>query len=280
MHSDIAPNSGDDWRYSKDVDIFGYTFWYGNNCNTIMGGDMTRSASYGKEFWRAEAVGDSDWQKRSDKTVPMLDKEVMAVPENIRLDAMMSFISGAKGFMNPRYRPLLDGHLFHAFGWYGPDGSRTDRSEMVSEVAKWCNAPAQRGLWKAKPVKGDLALLLIEDSQAACYALHGDTDIYASCLKGAYQAFQDSNIQSDLIKIDQIDQYDMVYIPYPVAVSDEMTETLRSWVERGGTLISEGCFGYFDAKGHAIEWQQPNRGFAEVFGCEQDKVHQIGRAHV
>ena len=133
-----------------------------------MGGDMTRSASYGKEFWRAEAVGDSDWQKRSDKTVPMLDKEVMAVPENIRLDAMMSFISGAKGFMNPRYRPLLDGHLFHAFGWYGPDGSRTDRSEMVSEVAKWCNAPAQRGLWKAKPVKGDLALLLIAASQAAC----------------------------------------------------------------------------------------------------------------
>ena len=31
--------------------------------------------------------------------------------------------------MNLRYRPLLDGPLFGAFGSYGMDGSRTPRSD-------------------------------------------------------------------------------------------------------------------------------------------------------
>lgn len=33
-----------------------------------MGGDMIRSASGDKEFWRAEAIGDATWENRSDKT--------------------------------------------------------------------------------------------------------------------------------------------------------------------------------------------------------------------
>ncbi|MDR0999083.1 MAG: beta-galactosidase [Treponema sp.] len=272
-HSDIAPCAGDDWRYAKHVDIFGYTFWYANKCNTVMGGDIIRSAANGKEFWRAEALGDSDWQGRSDKTDHIADKDAMSVPENIRLDAMMSFVTGATGFLNPRYRPLLDGHLFHAFGWYGPDGSRTDRSAVSTEIAKWCNAPARHGLWKAKPVKGDIALLLLEDSQALCYAVHGNTELYAACLCGAYNAFIDSNIQSDIIRLPQLDDYDTVYVPYPLALSNEACSVIAAWVKKGGFLISEGCFGYFDNKGHAIEWQQPNRDFAEVFGCTQTKVH-------
>jgi len=272
-HSDIVTAASDDWRYSKEVDLFGYTFWYGNNCHTMMGGDMTRSASRGKEFWRAEAVGDSDWNGRTDKTEPLIKKDIMAVPENIRLDAMMSFVCGAKGFMNPRYRPLLDGQLFHAFGWYGTDGSRTDRSDITTDIAKWCNNTMQRDLWKAKPVKGEVGILLLEDSQALCYGVNGDTDIYASCIKGVYEAFIDSNIQSDIIRLEQIEDYQIIYVPYPLAINSEACEKIIKWVEKGGTLISEGCFGYFDDHGHAIEWQQPNRGFAEVFGCQQKTVH-------
>jgi beta-galactosidase len=272
-HSDIAPNAGDDWRYAKYVDIFGYTFWYANKCNTVMGGDIIRSASEGKEFWRAEALGDSDWNQRSDETEHIAEKDFMSFPENIRLDAMMSLVTGATGFLNPRYRGLLDGDLFHAFGWYAPDGTRTDRSAVSAEVGKWCNAAANRELWKAKPVKGDIALLLLEDSQALCYAVHKKTNLYADCLCGAYDAFIDSSIQSDVIKLHQLDQYDTVYVPYPLALSNEACEKIALWVKKGGFLISEGCFGYFDDKGHAIEWRQPNRGFAEVFGCTQFKVH-------
>lgn len=271
-HSDIATCCGDDWRYSKNVDIFGYTLWYANNCHTMMGGDMIRSASNGKEFWRAEAVGDGTWEHRSDKTGYQAMKDEMSVPENIRLDAMMSLATGASAYINPRYRPLVDGHLFHAYGWYAPDGSRTDRSKMVADLAKWSREETCSKLWKARPMNGEVGILLLEDAQALCYSLYNDTDIYAECLKGAYQAFLDSGIQSDIIRMDQIQKYDVIYVPYPVGISDKDAETLKTWIQKGGTLISEGCFGYFNDSGHAMEYQL-NRGFDEVFGCVQSKVH-------
>lgn len=271
-HSDIAPCSGDDWQYSKDVDIYGYTLWYANNCHTMMGGDMLRSASGGKEFWRAEAVGDGTWEYRNDKTEYEAKKDEMSEPENIRLDAMMSLATGATAYINPRYRPLLDGHLFYAYGWYAPDGSRTNRSRMISSLAEWSRKEECAGLWKAAPMLGEVGILLLEDAQALCYALFDNTDIYAECLKGAYQAFLDSGIQADIIRMKQIQDYDIIYVPYPFGISDQDIEALKQWVEQGGTLISEGAFGFFNDSGHAIE-HQPNRGFAEVFGCVQEKVH-------
>lgn len=271
-HSDIAPCSGDDWQYAGHVDIFGYTLWYANNCHTMMGGDMIRSASAGKEFWRAEAVGDGTWEYRSDKVPYEAMKDEMSSPENIRLDAMMSLATGASAYINPRYRPLLDGHLFHAYGWYAPDGSRTDRSRMVASLAEWSRQDACDGLWKAAPMTGEVGVLLLEDAQALCYALFDDTDIYADCLKGSWQAFLDSGIQADIVRMHQIQDYDVLYLPYPFGISDRDAAALEEWVKQGGTLISEGCFGYFNDQGHAME-QQPNREFAEVFGCVQAGVH-------
>ncbi len=272
-HSDIAPCCGDDWRYAKHPDIYGYTLWYANECSALMGGDMIRSASGDKEFWRAEAIGDATWEYRSDKNDYEAKKDEMSLPENIRMDALMSIGTGASAFINPRYRGLFGGHLFHAYGWYAPDGSRTVRSEEIKRLSAWSHDEKVQELWQAKPVKGQVGLLLLEDAQALCYALYDSTEMYADCLRGSYQAFVDSGIQADIIRMPQIDDYDLLYIPYPVAVSDRDMEKLKSWVEAGGTMISEGCFGYFDDKGHAIETAQPNRGFEEVFGCVQSAVH-------
>lgn len=272
-HLDIAPCCGDDWRYAKHPDIFGYTLWYENRCTALMGGDMIRLASDGKEFWRAEAIGDATWEHRSDKAEYKPGKDTMSLPENIRMDALMSIGTGASAFINPRYRGLYSGHLFHAYGWCAPDGSRTDRSEEIRRLAKWCHDEKTSGLWQARPVRGQVGLLLLEDAQALCFSLYDETEIYADCLRGSYQAFTDSGIQADIIRMPQIDAYDLLYVPYPAAISDQDMETLKNWIARGGTMISEGCFGYFDDYGHAIETSQPNRGFAEVFGCVQSSVH-------
>ena len=272
-HSDIAVCCGDDWRYAKHPDIFGYTLWYANNCTALMGGDMIRSAAGDREFWRAEAIGDATWEHRSDRTKPERKKDEMASADNIRLDAMMSFVTGASACINHRYRGLNEGHLFQAYGWYAPNGDRTPRSEEIAKLAAWSNQEEVCELWQAGPVKGQVGLLLLEDAQALCYALYDNTDIYADCLKGCYQAFVDSGIQADIIRMPQIGAYDCIYVPYPAAVSDQDMETLKRWIREGGTLISEGCFGYFNDCGHAVEISQPNRGFEEVFGCRQTKVH-------
>jgi beta-galactosidase len=265
------PACGDDYRAGEFCDIYGYTFWYGNRCHTMLGSDMIRIAAEGKEFWRAEAIGNSDWQRRGGFTAPLLEKEVMADPANIRLDALMSFVAGSRGFINPRWRALQDGGLFDGYGWYNLDGTRSERSEEVKRVGFWANDKKTLPLWKAQPVCGEVGLLLLEDAQFFCYSLYDSTDYYSLAYQGAYEAFLDCNIQADPIRLKHIDDYKTLYLPFPVSLGDEVIEKLKTWVEAGGTLIAEGCFGYFSREGHAFE-HQPSRGLDALCGVKQDTV--------
>jgi beta-galactosidase len=269
--ADIAPACGDDFRAADLVDVFGYTYWHGNRCHPMLAGDLIRSASRGKRFWRAEGVGDSDWLGRDSVGRPQLVHDTMHDPANIRLDFLLSFAAGASGFLNPRWRPLLDGPLFGAFGWYGMDGRRTERSAMVTALARWTNAPEVQPLWAAQPVRGEVAILISETSQANAYARHGSADFYSACVQGAWEAFAAANIQCDFVTLPHIDACDLLYIPYPLAFTDTAVARLREWVAEGGHLVVEGCCGYFNEYGHAFP-QQPNRGLAEVLGCQEHTV--------
>jgi beta-galactosidase len=265
------PCCGDDFRPVEQVDIYGYTFWYGNACHTMLGSDMIRIAASGKEFWRAEAIGNSDWQDRGGKTSPIEEKDVMSDPANIRLDALESFAAGARGFINPRWRALQEGPLFDGFGWYNLDGSPSKRSEEVKKIAQWANDPGTLPLWKAQPVRGQVGLLLLPDSQIFCYGFYQSTEYYSLAYQGAYEAFLDSSIQADPILPAHIDKYRVLYLPFPVSLGDDLIEKLINWVENGGVLIAEGCTGYFSAGGHAYE-RQPSRGLDALLGVKQDEV--------
>jgi beta-galactosidase len=268
--ADIAPCCGDDHRAAEHADIFGYTYYYGNRCHPFLAGDLIRSASRGKEFWRAEAVGNSDWAHRQlGRPAPKHDE--MAEPENIRLDVLISMACGASAFQNPRWRPLLDGPLFGAFGWYGMDGSRTPRSALIAELAVWAKKPEVLPLWQARPLPGEVGILLLEEAQAQCYGLYANTDACSLSLQGAYQAFLDSSVQCDIIRLADIERYNLLYLPYPVAMGSETIAALRDWVERGGCLVAEGCPGYFDEFAHAFP-SQPSRGLDELFGCRESSV--------
>jgi beta-galactosidase len=273
--NDIAPCCGDDFRGAEIADIYGYTFYYGIACHPFLAADLIRSASNGKEFWRAEAIGNSAWYGRKPSNSIMIGKDVMADPDNIRLDFMISIAAGARGYMNPRWRPLLDGPLFASYGWYGMNGCRSERSERASELAKWCNNVELSGLWNASPAKGEAAILILEEAQTFSFIVTGLSDYYehyySLCAQGIYEALLDSNIQCDFVKIDSIDHYSLLYVPFPLAIPDDKLDKLKKWVKNGGTLVCEGCFGYFTAHAHALT-VQPNRGFSEVFGCTEKDV--------
>ena len=270
-HCDI-PACDDMWRSAEPTDIYGYTFWYANKCNTFLGGDITRMASDGRVWWRAEALGDHDWQNRTDLNEEMTDHDEMHDPLNIRCDAMKSLAAGARGFINPRWRALQDGFLQGAFGWYNLDGSRSERSEMVKSIAEWANGEDARALWQTNPIRGDIGLLLLEESMIFCYANYHDTRYYNYAYQGAYDALTDSGYQVDPIRLKDLSLYDVVYVPFPISLSQDTIDRLTAWVERGGTLIGEACFGYFGDHGHVYE-RQPSRGLDALFGCVESGVH-------
>jgi len=244
--NNMATGGSDDWKAAENVEVYGFTFvacrkgsepW--KHWQAV---DITRAGSRGKTFWHAEAQGGPLWLQPQVVGRPREDGRI-ATPQDIRLWNLTSMAGGARGILYPRWRPLLDGPLFGAFGPYAMNGSRTDRSEMASKVAKWANNPQNAALMSAKPVKGDVGILIVPETQTASLLLSafGSEDLYSKSVWGAYRGFLDNNIQADFVHIDDIDEYDVIYFPYPIMLKTEHAQKLISWVRNGGTLISEAA---------------------------------------
>jgi beta-galactosidase len=285
--------SSDDWRGAQEVEVYGVTWGSSRHGDQpwrqMYGFDLIRAASRGKPFWHAEQYGGPLWLQGQVVGRPRDDGRI-PTPDDIRYWSMVSFMGGATGMMYLRWRPLLNGALFGAFGPYDLDGSRTPRSEMASRVGKWAGAAEQRALWRSRPVKGEIGIVYVPETQMFVYAQQqtagraapgyggaggsgywDSPHAYSQSMEGAYRAFWASNVQADFVHVDDIDQYDRLYLPIPIMLSRATADRLRAWVERGGTLISEGCPAYW-GDGWWVGQQQPNFGLDELFGARQADV--------
>lgn len=270
------PQGGiDDWRAASLVDSYGLTWGSSRHGDEPwkqpQAMDLVRSAGRGKPFWHAECYGGPLWLAPNVQGKPR-DEGRICYPEDIRYWQLTSYMHGATGSLFLRWRPLLDGILFGAFGPYGMDGSRTDRSEMSTRIARWCQADAQKALWKSRPAKGELALLFNPDAELFTYAQQHDTKLFSDCYEGAYRGFYDNNVQVDFVHMDDLEMWEgPLYLPYPVMISQINADRLKAWVRKGGTLISEGCPAYWGDRAHVGE-VQPNLGLDELFGCREEYV--------
>ena len=272
--SHMADNCCDEWRAAAEVDSYGFTWVASRRGNDPWkqwhAVDLVRAGARGKPFWHAEAQAGPLWMQPQVLGRPREDGRI-AEPEDVRLWNLVSMAGGATGYLYPRWRPLLDGPLFGAFGAYAMDGARTPRSDMASQLARWATAPGQAKLWAARPLRGQLGIVVAPESQLFCYAQQGSTDFYAQAAQGAYQAFLDQDIQVDWVHIDNIDEYEVVYLPCPLMLSRATVGALRAWVHAGGRLMTEGCPGYFDDRGH-VDPRQPGLGLDEVLGARERYV--------
>ena len=272
----MTANGCDDWLAASKVELYGFTWIAARKGNEAWknwyGVDVVRGAARGKPFWHSERQGGPLWLQPQ---VIGRDKDDgrVADPEDIRLWSMLSLAGGARGVMNLRFRPLLDGPLFGAFGSYAMDGTRTPRSDMASGIAKWANDPAQARLWQARPVRGEVGILVVPETQQFDYLLSFDRaeKPYPAAMWGAYRGFLDNGVQPDWVHVDDIDGYDFLYFPYPIMFTAAQAERIARWVERGGVLVAEACPGYFGDRGH-VGMRQPNMGFDEVFGAREHDV--------
>lgn len=270
----LATRATDDWSAAARVETYGVTFGSSRHGDERwkqpLAMDLIRSASRGKPFWHAEAYGGPLWFQPQVLDKPR-DEGRIASPEDIRYWNLTSYMHGARGTLYLRWRPLLNGPLFGAFGPYGMDGSRTDRSEMSTEIGRWIQAPQQAGLRKSRPLKGEVGILVNPETNLFHHALRKSSREYDSCYKGAYRGFFDNNIQADYVHVDDMDDWSFLYFPYPIMMDAALAERLTSWVERGGTLVIEGCPGYWDGRA-TVGTTQPNLGLDALLGATESYV--------
>ncbi len=265
----LPSNAHNEWRSASKVDTWGLTWIAARKGDEpwkqFQALDLVRCGARGKPFWHAEAQGGPLWMQPQVIGRPREDGRIPDA-EDVRLWNLVSCAGGARGILYCRWRPLLDGPLFGAFGPFAMDGSVTPQAEMAGRVAKWANEHPD--LWKSHPVQGDIGLVFVPESELFNYVQQGETSFYSQSIRGAYQAFFDSGIQPDFVALEDIGLYKIVYLPYPVMLKEETAIRLRRYVERGGTLVSEGLPAYFGDHGH-VGTTQPNYGLDEVFGARQ-----------
>lgn len=277
-------HGSDEWRAAASVDVYGFTHWQGREDSSMWKQmhcvDLVRAGARGKPFWHAELQGGSFWAsafQRSFLEGRAKNDGRLVTAEDVRLWSLTSMAGGTNGILSPRWRALLDGPLFGCFGFYHNDGSRSGRSEVVSKLAKWSNDEAQRGLFsQSRPVKGEIGLLLTDESLAFKYISEPGSyrENYDPAMSGAYRAFFDNNIQADWVLIDHIDEWDFLYYAYPFMMTREQAAKIIAWVEQGGTLVSQGCPGYFDEHCH-LGTVQPNMGLDRLFGAREAYVELL-----
>jgi len=269
-------DGNDDWLAASKVESYGMTWVISRKGNEPWKQwhaiDLVRAASRGKIFWHAEMQGGPLWLQPQVVGRPKEDGRVVT-PEDVRLWNLVSLAGGARGVLYLRWRSLLDGPLFGAFGLYSNDGLPNARSEMAAKIAKWANSPETAGLFQAKPVQGDIGIVVLDQIQEFSRLMQqaGPQKFYSRCVWGVYRAFHAMGVQPDWVHFDDIGKYRVIYFPYPIQLIADQAEKLKSWVSDGGTLISEGLIGYFGDHGH-VGTIQPNFGFDEVFGVREDNV--------
>lgn len=274
----MAVAADDHWRAAALVDGYGYTWGggrYGNEAwQQYHVVDMVRGGARDKPFWHTEATAGPSWldaaayagRRREDGRIP--------TPADVRLWNLTSFAAGATGLTYNRWRPLLDGPLYGALAPYAMDGSRTPRSAMASKIARWANAERQRALWRSRPVRGEIGIVVVPSSVIFAALQEGRPDHYADAARGAYRGFFDNGIQADWVHIDDIAGYDLLYLPHPVMLPQAAADALARWVAAGGRLVAEGCPGYFDDRGR-VGTRQPNLGLDRLFGAVQEEVEFV-----
>ena len=202
--------------------------------------------------------------------------------KDVRVWSLIDMAAGATGILFTRWRPLLDGPLFGAFGPMGMDGSVTPQAEMAAQAWRAgrtrTRTSGSRGRSRATWASCSCRSRTISTSCRAERAAGAGPEVggsgsanYVQSVQGAYQAFFDSNIQADFVGIDDIGEYPMIYLPYPEMLRKSTADKLRDYVAKGGKLVSEGCPGYFGDGGTAGV-VQPNLGLDQLFGARETYV--------
>nr|WP_274653349.1 beta-galactosidase trimerization domain-containing protein [Paenibacillus humicola] len=270
----------DEWRAAAKVQVYGYTFAHERHGTQLWkqmhAADLVRAGSEGKPYWHNEIQGGPVWFNPFSHTTikgSTRDNGRFPTDEDVRFWSLASIAGGAKGVLNPRWRPLLDGPLFGAYGYYNMDGSPNSRSRMASALAKWINHPDRKAFCESVSARGQIGLLVTQEALAFKYllGLGVDSDVYDEAISGAYRGFFDNNIQADFVSMDQIDRYDLLFYPFPVLMEREDARKLTEWVEKGGKLICQGCPAYFGDTGR-VGTLQPDFGLNVLFGVKQHEA--------
>lgn len=234
--------------------------------------DFTRSAGHsrGKGFWIGEL------QAGQGATGMRIADPVTGHDEQYWM--WQAIAHGAREIAVYAWYPMSSGFESNGYGLINLDGTVTERARAAGQVAATLSRKGQE-LLSSSPAPAQVAILynrlsyMVGGSQPSLSKL-GNAE--RDSLLGLYRVFFEQNIPVDFVAAsdlaqNRLAQYKILFLPYPVMLSQDVAEGVRHYVEAGGTAVAEARLAWNDARGFASD-VIPGAGLAEVFGAREQLI--------
>lgn len=168
-------------------------------------------------------------------------------PWELKQWCMEAYAHGAKGLIYWMWRPFTKGLQTLGRGLVDYRGCATERLRLATELGAQFQT-----LGAATPVKGRVGVVydpLSEDFQYLyTEAYQVDQKFYLTEVYGAYKLLFDAGIPCDMIRMEEVRDYQAVLLPGHIALTRQDADCLRKYIEEGGICITDGRFALVDGE--------------------------------
>jgi len=241
----------------------------------------------GKEisFCGSEIYGLKDQNYIILETESQAFKEWTPYPGQLYLQAMSHVANGAKGVAYWNWNSLHNSFETYWRGILNHDLEESRIYREISEIGQHVEKiwPAISGFTR----ENDIALLVSNDSLTALNYFPVDADCsYNDIVRVFYDALYELNLQCDVLHVERVEEhpellknYKMVLTPALYCVRPELTDLLRDFVEKGGTLVSSFKSFYANHDFTVYPERKPYKLW-DLFGVCYHEFTAVGRATV
>lgn len=266
----------DDYLMKDSVDFFGTSFYPKLTApeynwtleRRVLAMDLTNSMTGGRGFY----VGELQSGYGVHGTV--IGTPVTSNDLELWTWGMVS--RGARAINYYAFYPMNAGYESGGYGMINLDGSLTDRSRHAGEIAQRIQQNADL-LLQSHPEPAEVAIIFSPLTPLlGGYDEEGSRTAIHKAVAGYHRMFFELNIPVDVLSSreltkDDLPHYKLIIVPYPLMMTAEEADTLKSYVSGGGHLFVEARPGWVDERGHA-EPKVPGFGWDEMLGVRERQL--------
>ncbi len=266
----------DDYLMKNSVDFFGTSFYPKLTApehnwtleRRVLAMDLTYSMTGGRGFY----VGELQSGYGVHGTV--IGSPVTSSDLELWTWGMVS--RGARAINYYAFYPMNAGYESGGYGMINLDGTLTERSHRAGEIAQRIRKNADL-LLQSHPQRAEVAIVFSPLAPLlGGYDEEGSRNAIHEAVAGYHRMFFERNLPVEVLSSrelaqDNLPQYKLVIVPYPLMLTNEEAAVLKSYVSAGGHLFVEARAGWVDERGHA-EPKIPGFGWDEMLGVRERQL--------
>ena len=293
-----ALGSGREWIYARCQDHLGmscYPAWFParewDDLRPVPGEDFDKAGTLVAEMWSAPAMNLDYIRSANRRSAAVwaaefqggpvsdgLHKGRVPSPSDIRRWMLTAIGSGATAISFWVTRAEIMAEEMNGFSLLDSTGEETVRLNEAGRVGAALRAHPEL-FGENNLERAPVAILVNEENYRLCDSMAGAVEQLEYSARGWHRLLWDQGIPVDFLDLAHweeadVSDYQLLVLPFPLAMSDASLERIAAYVSEGGNLVSEACVGRLDEHAFARRGEIAPRA-RELFGASHRSLQMV-----